>query len=271
MKIKTIGLLLTSGLILAACSSEDEDSAPEGAALTEQEASDEGEETSTEHGGADQDAATEENTPDEDADNSEDSDTGDAANPAGSSDPSTDPNADEADEAASDGGTETAGNSNVAESDGGQTGDATIALEDINLMAADALSIAESEFEGDLHEISFEEEDGKWVYIFDMKNDSEEAEVIIDQAAEEVVDVRTETNGDNDDQNEVLDYTSLNEGYDAVDEAVADAGGGELIEWTLSMEDGTPEYDIDLEYEGQTHEYKIDAETLEILESEQDD
>ena len=106
---------------------------------------------------------------------------------------------------------------------------------------------------------------------FDMKNDSEEAEVIINHDTEEVMDVRTEQDNDNDDQNEVIDYGSLNEAYDAIDEAIADLGGGEVKEWSLSMDDGVPEYDIDLEYENQTHEYTINAETLEILESDQDD
>lgn len=276
MKIKTIGLLLSSSLILAACSSGEEDDAnvntteTEGAPLVEEEASeDEEQETGTEHGGAEQDAATDENTPDEGADNGEETDSSTAANPADSSDPNTDAN-DESDDASSGESTETEGSSNEAGTDSGGSNMNTIALEDISLMASDALSIAEGEFEGDVHDISFEQENGEWVYQFDMKNDSEEAEVIINHDTEEVMDVRTEQDNDNDDQDEVIDYGSLNEAYDAIDEAIADLGGGEVREWSLSMDDGTPEYDIDLEYEGQTHEYTINAETLEILESEQD-
>lgn len=277
MKIKTIGLLLSSSLILAACSSGEEDDAnvntteTEGAPLVEEEASeDEEQETGTEHGGAEQDAATDENTPDEGADNGEETDSSTAANPAGASNPNTDANDDESDDSSSEESTETEGSSNEAGTDSGGSNMNTIALEDISLMASDALSIAEGEFEGDVHDISFEQENGEWVYQFDMKNDSEEAEVIINHDTEEVMDVRTEQDNDNDDQDEVIDYGSLNEAYDAIDEAIADLGGGEVREWSLSMDDGTPEYDIDLEYEGQTHEYTINAETLEILESEQD-
>lgn len=276
MKIKTIGLLLSSSLILAACSSGEEDDAnvntteTEGAPLVEEEASEDDEkESGTEHGGAEQDAATDENTPDEDADN-EETDTSTAANPAGSNNPNTDANDDESDDASSGESTETEGNSNETGTDSSGSNTNTIALEDISLMASDALSIAEGEFEGDVHDISFEQENGEWVYQFDMKNGSEEAEVIINHDTEEVMDVRTEQDNDNDDQDEVIDYGSLNEAYDAIDEAIADLGGGEVREWSLSMDDGTPEYDIDLEYEGQTHEYTINAETLEILESEQD-
>lgn len=277
MKIKTIGLLLSSSLILAACSSGEEDDAnvntteTEGAPLVEEEASeDEEQETGTEHGGAEQDAATDENTPDEGADNGEETDSSTAANPAGASNPNTDANDDESDDSSSEESTETEGSSNEAGTDSGGSNMNTIALEDISLMASDALSIAEGEFEGDVHDISFEQENGEWVYQFDMKNDSEEAEVIINHDTEEVMDVRTEQDNDNDDQDEVIDYGSLNEAYDAIDEAIADLGGGEVREWSLSMDDGAPEYDIDLEYEGQTHEYTINAETLEILESEQD-
>ena len=277
MKIKTIGLLLSSSLILAACSSGEEDDAnvntteTEGAPLVEEEASEDDEqESGTEHGGAEQDAATDENTPDEGADNGEETDSSTAANPAGASNPNTDANDDESDDSSSEESTETEGSSNEAGTDSGGSNMNTIALEDISLMASDALSIAEGEFEGDVHDISFEQENGEWVYQFDMKNDSEEAEVIINHDTEEVMDVRTEQDNDNDDQDEVIDYGSLNEAYDAIDEAIADLGGGEVREWSLSMDDGAPEYDIDLEYEGQTHEYTINAETLEILESEQD-
>ncbi len=278
MKIKTIGLLLSSSLIMAACSGEDDDSAnvntteTEGGPVVEEEASEDDEQKSgTDFGGTEQDAATEENTPDEDADNGEETDSSTAANPAGSSDPNTDANDDESDDSSSGESTETEGSSNETATDSSGSNTNTIALEDISLMASDALSIAEGEFEGDVHDISFEQENGDWVYQFDMKNDSEEAEVVINHDTEEVMDVRTEQDNDNDDQDEVIDYASLNEAYDAIDEAIADLGGGEVKEWSLSMDDGTPEYDIDLEYEGQTHEYTINAETLEILQSEKDD
>ena len=278
MKIKTIGLLLTSSLILAACNSGEEDDAnvntteTEGAPLVEEEASeDEEQETGTEHGGAEQDAATDENTPDEGADNGEETDSSTAANPAGASNPNTDANDDESDDSSSGESTETEGSSNEAATDSSGSNTNTIALKDISLMASDALSIAEGEFEGDVHDISFEQENGDWIYQFDMKNDSEEAEVIINHDTEEVMDVRTEQDNDNDDQNEVIDYGSLNEAYDAIDEAIADLGGGEVREWSLSMDDGVAEYNIGLVYENQAYEYKINAETLEILESEQDD
>lgn len=272
MKIKTIGLLLSSSLILAACSSGEEDDAnvntteTEGGPLVEEEASeDEEQETGTEHGGTEQDAATEENTPDEGADNGEETDSSTAANPAGASNPNTDAGESES--------TETEGSSNNTDSDSSMTNRSTIALEDISMNADDAISIAEGEVEGDIHEISFEHNGEEWVYKVDLNNGSEESEVVVSHDSEEVIDVRTEQEDDDDNDNEedIVDYASLNEAYDAIDEAIADLGGGEVKEWSLSMDDGVPEYDIDLEYENQTHEYTINAETLEILESDQDD
>ena len=279
MKIKTIGLLLSSSLILAACSSGEEDDAnvntteTEGAPLVEEEASEDDErESGTEHGGAEQDAATDENTPDEDADN-EETDTSTAANPAGSSNPNTDANDDESDDSSSEESTETEGSSNSTDSDSSMTNSSTIALEDISLNTEDAISIAEGEAEGDINEITFEDDGDGWVYKIDLNNGSEESEVVVNHDSEEVIDVRTEQEDDDDNDNEedIVDYGSLNEAYDAIDEAIADLGGGEVKEWSLSMDDGVAEYNIDLVYENQAYEYKINAETLEILESEQDD
>lgn len=270
MKIKIFGLLLSSSLILAACSGEEDANTDttetEGGPIVEEEASeDEEQETSTEYGGSEKDAATDENTPDESADGGEETDTSTAADPAGSSDSNTDTEESES--------TETEGSSNNTGSDSSMTNSTTIALEDISMNADDAISIAEGEAEGDIHEISFEHNGEEWVYKVDLNNGSKESEVVVNHDTEEVLDVRTEQedDDDNDDQNDVVDYGSLNEAYDAIDEAIADLGGGEIKEWSLSMDDGVAEYIIDLVYENQAYEYKINAETLEILESEQDD
>ena len=273
VKIKIFGLLLASSLVLAACGNEEEEAnedttETEGGPITDEETTDEDQETSTDYGGTDNDAATEENTEDGNEDSSDESDEETSADPSGSSDS----NSNTSEEAES---TETEGtsNDNSDSSSSSGTGSETIALEDINLTADDAISLAEGEAEGDLHEISFENEGNGWVYKVDLNNGSEESEVVVDHDTEEIVDVRTEQedDDDNDDQNDVVDYGSLNEAYDAIDEAIADLGGGEVREWSLSMDDGVAEYDIDLIYENQKYEYTIDAESLEILNSEQDD
>ena len=270
MKIKIFGLLLASSLVLAACGNEEESvnedsTETEGGPIVDEETSDDDQETSTEFGGAEQDAATEENTPDEDEESGESSDSSTAANPAGANDPNNDSAENES--------TETEGSSNDTDNDSSMANSMTIALEDISLSAEDAVSIAEGEAEGDIHEISFENNGDGWVYKIDLNSGTEESEVVVDHDTEEVTDVRTEQENDDDNDNaeDVVDYGSLNEAYDAIDEAIADLGGGEVKEWSLSMDDGVAEYNIDLVYEDQAYEYKIDAETLEILESEQDD
>lgn len=267
MKFKMAGLLLSASLVLAACSSEDDENASSGGAETDEsnatqdtanEETGDDQETGTDMGGTEQDAATEENTPD-DSSESDDNNTEDTGTQSGET-TTGDPSAE---------GSET----NNTMVDSSSAGSETIALEDISLTADDAISIAEGEAEGDIHEISFEENGEGWVYNIDINNGSEESEVVVDHDTEEVLDVRTEQedDDDNNDQDEVVDYGSLSEAYDAIDEAIADLGGGEVKEWTLSMDDGVAEYNIDLVYENQTYEYKINAETLEILETEQDD
>lgn len=244
MKFKMMGLLLSTSLVLAACGDDSDDMSPTAEDPANVETT-EGEGTSTEHGGTKQDAATEENT--------DDADDKDTAGESG------------------DTSTEDDASTESTESSATSTGSSNnIVLEDINLNAEDALNIATNEFDGDLKEISFEHERDVWVYKVDLFNGNEEAEVIINQETEEVIDVRTEQEND-DDADEVLDYSVLNEAESALDEAIADLGGGEVREWTLSMDDRVAEYDIELYFEDRVHEYTLDAETLEILETDRDD
>lgn len=146
-----------------------------------------------------------------------------------------------------------------------------IAIGDVNLSPEDAIEIAQGEFDGDLYEIQLDQDRGDWVYNVDLRSADEEAEVTINQETEEVVDVRTESENDYDDDNEILDYSSVSSIEEAFEVASSDAGGGDISEWTLDMDDGRAEYNIDLLYENEIYEYTIDADSLEIVESEHDD
>lgn len=265
MKFKIFGLLLSSSLILAACSGGDETAnedttETEGGPIVDGGTSgDDEQNSSTDTGGTEVDSATEENTPDDSKDDGEVvQQSGETTTGHPSSEGSQNNN--------------TMGD-NKSGDDNGNSNISTIALEDINLNTEDAISIAEGEAKGDIHEISFEQNGDGWVYKVDLNNGSEESEVVVNHDAEAVIDVRTEQEDDDDkdDQEDVIDYASLNTAYDALDKAIADLGGGEVKDWSLSMDDGVAEYNIDLIFENQAYEYTIDAETLEILESEQDD
>ncbi|WP_166626301.1 PepSY domain-containing protein [Jeotgalicoccus sp. S0W5] len=163
-------------------------------------------------------------------------------------------------------------NSGSEESSSDSSGNSSeaIAIDDVNLSPEDAIEIAQGEFDGDLHEVQLDQDRGDWVYKIDLRSADEEAEVTINQETEEVVDVRTDSEGD-DDEEEILDYSSVSSIDEAFEVASSDAGGGDISEWTLSMDDGKAEYDIDLLYENEIYEYTIDAESLEILDSERDD
>lgn len=163
-------------------------------------------------------------------------------------------------------------NSGSEESSSDSSGNSSeaIAIDDVNLSPEDAIEIAQGEFDGNLHEVQLDQDRGDWVYKIDLRSADEEAEVTINQETEEVVDVRTDSEGD-DDEEEILDYSSVSSIDEAFEVASSDAGGGDISEWTLSMDDGKAEYDIDLLYENEIYEYTIDADSLEILDSERDD
>lgn len=163
-------------------------------------------------------------------------------------------------------------NSGSEESSSDSSGNSSeaIAIDDVNLSPEDAIEIAQGEFDGDLHEVQLDQDRGDWVYKIDLRSADEEAEVTINQETEKVVDVRTDSEGD-DDEEEILDYSSVSSIDEAFEVASSDAGGGDISEWTLSMDDGKAEYDIDLLYENEIYEYTIDADSLEILDSERDD
>jgi uncharacterized membrane protein YkoI len=163
-------------------------------------------------------------------------------------------------------------NSGSEESSSDSSGNSSeaIAIDDVNLSPEDAIEIAQGEFDGNLHEVQLDQDRGDWVYKIDLRSADEEAEVTINQETEEVVDVRTDSEGD-DDEEEILDYSSVSSIDEAFEVASSNAGGGDISEWTLSMDDGKAEYDIDLLYENEIYEYTIDADSLEILDSERDD
>ena len=97
-------------------------------------------------------------------------------------------------------------NSGSEESSSDSSGNSSeaIAIDDVNLSPEDAIEIAQGEFDGNLHEVQLDQDRGNWVYKIDLRSADEKAEVTINQETEEVVDVRTDSEGD-DDEEEILD------------------------------------------------------------------
>lgn len=206
------------------------------------------------------------------SDGGSEEDTDDAGTPAEPVEDTQDDNQTDDDSSSEDGDDSNDDNSGSEDSsDSSETSSEAIAIDDVNLSPEDAIEIAQGEFDGDLHEVQLDQDRGDWVYKVDLRSADEEAEVTINQETEEVVDVRTDSEDDDDDEEEILDYSSVSSIDEAFEVASSDAGGGDISEWTLSMDDGRAEYDIDLLYENEIYEYTIDAESLEILDSERDD
>lgn len=204
------------------------------------------------------------------SDGGSEEDTDDAGTPAEPVEDTQDDNQTDDDSSSEDGDDSNDDNSGSEDSsDSSETSSEAIAIDDVNLSPEDAIEIAQGEFDGDLHEVQLDQDRGDWVYKVDLRSADEEAEVTINQETEEVVDVRTDS--EDDDEEEILDYSSVSSIDEAFEVASSDAGGGDISEWTLSMDDGRAEYDIDLLYENEIYEYTIDAESLEILDSERDD
>ncbi|GAB3067454.1 PepSY domain-containing protein [Salinicoccus sesuvii] len=140
--------------------------------------------------------------------------------------------------------------------------DSIAAVEDIPNEASEAIDAASGDFDGELKELEFENEDGQWVYKVDMENESEEYEATL--SAEDLSIIEAETDGnDGYDMEEHLDYNNLIAAEEAIQTAM-DENGGELESWTLSTDDGQPEYEIELT----DGDVTIDAQNGEILETD---
>lgn len=112
--------------------------------------------------------------------------------------------------------------------------------------AAEAVQIAQDNFDGVLESISFEEEDGKNYYEINLESQTEEYEVTLDAEDLSVV----EEDRENEDSNErsynklvdanAEDIISLQE---AEDKAVEEAGG-EVTDWQYDVDDLKYEFEI---------------------------
>lgn len=141
--------------------------------------------------------------------------------------------------------------------------------EDVEASPENALDIAQEKEEGELTEISFEEENGKYVYKVDLLDGQNEKQVKIDANEQNVIEVEDDTESDNDENTFKLTDAAV---FDEVLKIAKDESDGELKEWTLNEDDGKLVYNIELEQDNQAStEFKIDAKTKEILEQDNED
>ncbi|CAM2909748.1 PepSY domain-containing protein [Salinicoccus roseus] len=148
----------------------------------------------------------------------------------------------------------------------GSTGD-TIAPEDINHDAEEAVDAASENFDGELVEVELDDEDNQWIYKVDMESESEEYEVKLSVDDLSVVEEQTESDDDFD-TDEHFSYGDAVPAEEAVQTAM-DETNGELEGWTLDRDDGQLQYEVDMKNgDNGDSDVTINAENGEIVETD---
>ncbi|MDT4012622.1 PepSY domain-containing protein [Staphylococcus simulans] len=146
-----------------------------------------------------------------------------------------------------------------------------IKLGDIKTQPEDAVKTAKKEYDGELKEISFEKEQGKWAYKIDLQKQGEEGEVIINSKDGKVMNKSTEKEEDYD-KAKSFKYEDFKP-YDEIIKKAKDNFNGDIHEWSLSRDsdEGKFVYDVDLQKGNSKQEFSLDAKTAKILKNEKDD
>lgn len=146
-----------------------------------------------------------------------------------------------------------------------------IKLGDIKTQPEDAVKTAKKEYDGELKEISFEKEQGKWAYKIDLQKQGEEGEVIINSKDGKVMNKSTEKEDDYD-KAKSFKYGDFKP-YDEIIKKAKDNFNGDIHEWSLSRDsdEGKFVYDVDLQKGNSKQEFSLDAKTAKILKNEKDD
>ncbi|UXR51914.1 PepSY domain-containing protein [Staphylococcus simulans] len=146
-----------------------------------------------------------------------------------------------------------------------------IKLGDIKTQPEDAVKTAKKEYDGELKEISFEKEQGKWAYKIDLQKQGEEGEVIINSKDGKVMNKSTEKEDDYD-KSKSFKYEDFKP-YDEIIKKAKDNFNGDIHEWSLSRDsdEGKFVYDVDLQKGNSKQEFSLDAKTAKILKNEKDD
>ncbi|KIH71239.1 PepSY domain-containing protein [Salinicoccus roseus] len=148
----------------------------------------------------------------------------------------------------------------------GSTGD-TIAPEDLNHDAEEAVNAASENFDGELVEVELDNEDGQWLYKVDMESESEEYEAKLSVDDLSVVEEQTESDDDFD-TDEHFSYGDAVPAEEAVQTAM-DETNGELEGWTLDKDDDQLQYEVDMKNgDDGDSEVTINAENGEMMETD---
>lgn len=233
MKYKMLSLLLSAGIVLAACGNGDDDNNDK----KDNQNDEKTEQTTKENSNDDQ------NT-DDDQDSDDDQNTDD--------DQDSDDNQNTDDDQSSDKATEN-----------------TVKWDDVKVSPEDAVKAAQKESKGELKDLSFEKETGEWSYKVELVDGTNENKVLINADDKSVTNVEKEQE-DSDDNDQTFKLSDVAKFEDAL-KVAQDKAKGDIKEWSLSEDNGKLVYSIELkEGNKESTEFTIDAKSKEILEQETD-
>ncbi len=237
-KYKLASVLLSAGLIMAACGNGGDSS----------ENTEPSDETAQENENSGGDDNTGDTSPDEEMDENNEVDGGDSGNDS-ESDTS---------------GDTSGGESNSSSND-------TITQDGITHDAQGAVDTAKESYDGKLIQVELDHDEGQWVYKVDMEQDTEEYEIKLSVEDLSVINESTETDDDKDSEDQ-FEYSEAVPAEEAVQTAIDEAGGnGEIEGWSLDKDDGNLEYEIELKNtENGDADIKINAESGDIIETDFD-
>lgn len=142
-----------------------------------------------------------------------------------------------------------------------------IALKDIKSNPKEAIKKAQEVYSNHrLKKVSFEHSNGEWVYKIEQQSKSEETEVILSDNNLKVLSKHVEKEASLL-QGEFFKYSDTLD-YKAAIEKAKTTFNGDIEKWSLEKDDGKLIYHVSLKKDATVREFDIDAESGEILKTE---
>lgn len=234
MKFKILSLILSSALALAACNNDAKDieKSPKDETKQEQQA----ETTDTK--------ATDTNDKDDNADEKND------AKEKGDSSVEEQDDVDNQDEA-------------TEADDDNDKDEVSIKLDDIKVLPEDAIKTAQKKIPGDLESISFDRDNGQWIYSISLIDTNKKThEIKVNAEQNKIISTQIE---DDDDNVKTFDYGKFIPA-DKIIKAAQKVYNGDIKEWSLDHDDGKFKYSVELKgQDGKSKEFELDAKDMKIL------
>lgn len=138
---------------------------------------------------------------------------------------------------------------------------------DVKTSPKDAIKTAQDEAKGELKELSFDDDDNKWVYEVKLKDGTTENKVKVDAETNQVIKTKTENENKQDETFNYADVMNIDDAYNVSKEEF----DGKVSEWSLKQDDGILKYEFNLVNDkGEKYEVDLDAKSKKVLKSEQD-